>query len=248
MERGKPVWGPLISYCRRALLIAWLGLLGVLADLPSASMVHAQSPSVRQIGELEQWIVPEARGYGDPAEGRPYVGVTLENSEDYPISVDVLFAVSGDDGTRDRNCSTRVSIAPGQRARAVCRPFSVLSLTADPRVLTIRAAATALVTPQTDFGVVDAALVLDSQTPSGSIYTATADVRSPASGTGRETLRFRFYTADGTQVGECDTNALQAQPGEIQRVQCLGSGPAIDAASHQPITVSAEPSSVLRRW
>jgi hypothetical protein len=97
------------------------------------------------------------------------------------------------------------------------------------------------------YAVEDPTIRVHQQFPLSTVYDATALVRATTARDVTAKITFRFYDADGVQVGTCRTDTVRIQPEVPRRVECFTYWPTIDVQSPQPITVRADAAPWLPR-
>jgi hypothetical protein len=200
--------------------------------------------SLHPVGDTRWWIVPFAPGFGSQREGRLYLGVLLENTTDEPIEAAVAFYSYRADGTPFTACAAHgsviVSIAPRERAHAVCDsrivPLATAGLQVTHRVEAVtplRPGSMAVEVVSTNFGPEGTDGMINT-------FQASALLRARGQRDVASGVLFRFYAEDGTQVATCEPDLATVRPEIAVRVACfvpLG----VDVRGPQPVKLRVDP-------
>ncbi len=224
----------------------------VFLNLPTSDTApdDAATPlDVRLVDDAQQWIVPFAPDWGDPATGRLMFGAQVENATRKTVSVEVIFSATTADGAPIQ-CSGLAgpniwdTIAPKETAFLTCAGPVVPLTVEDSRVLAQLWNATPVSTRPPTSTVSEATFAPSPalSSPMETIYEASALIRSERPYDVDVALLFRFYDAAGVQVGTCPSDWVTASPDRTQQVTCAYPL-SVDTGRSQPVRVQVEPTS-----
>jgi hypothetical protein len=203
-----------------------------------AQRAGASAPSVIAVGEARWWLDPlENKSSG---EGHLYLAGVVENRGDVEVSIGVVFTAYLADGTPFLGCNgvgePAAPVAPNERALIYCNR-SIVPLSTKDLQVTMRVADVARVdnSPAPRAMTTPPAL---QRMPDG-VYSASLRVSSQSSRDAKVSARFRFYDAEGIQVGYCDSEAFVLRPEVNLKLQCA-SPVIIPTGVGTPTTVKVE--------
>lgn len=185
----------------------------------STADADTMSRDVELVGEAQSWIVPFEPGWGDTASGRLMLGTQVKNTANVPVLIEVIFSATTADGAPIQ-CSGLAgpniweTIAPHEAAFLTCTGPVVPNTLEDVRVLAQLWNADPFSTRPAAFTVSETTFAPSPalSSPMETVYEASTLISSNRPYNVDATLLFRFYDADGMQVGTCPTDWVTASP------------------------------------
>ncbi len=221
--------------------------VGVLFNASAVLAQRAKTPKPKEsavefVGKPFYWVAVNKEGNRD--EGRLYFGAIIENRTDKLLYVGLNFQSYLEDGTKYEGCygiggaGASVEIVPRERAKLICSGAIVPKNIGKLQITSRLGYVYELSNKKFTVDIVEKGILGDDDDSSGKNTIAFAKLRSRYRDDVKVRVFFRFYNADGIQLGSCKSRDAEIQPEVILKVTCETYDVILDETS--PKTVRAE--------